>query len=63
MEKPPLHFSRGGEGVGRSGGSCRYDLMRSWFGNGSSPGRRITRGYPKGNGEAWGRSESLLEAE
>ena len=27
IEKPPLHFSRGGEGVGRSGGSYRYDVV------------------------------------
>jgi hypothetical protein len=29
MEKSPLHFSLGNEGVGRSGGSCRYDRRGS----------------------------------
>jgi hypothetical protein len=32
MEKPPLHFSLGNEGVGRSGGSCRYDVVGSGLG-------------------------------
>ena len=62
MEKPPLHFSLGCEWGGEERGqwSIRYDAVSELAWNCSSPGRRITRDYPRSNGEALtGQAEQL----